>query len=80
MVVFWVVKRMDLQADTNVSEEHTAYIFRAKVSFSWLMCPKDGGNMFLRNGGICILLHTALQPRRPTLTSSSIGRGYDNVR
>jgi hypothetical protein len=27
----------------------------------------DGGSMFLQNLGIYLQLHTALQPRRPTL-------------
>jgi hypothetical protein len=32
--------------------------------------PEDRGSMFLRTVGICLQVHTALQPRRPTSTSS----------
>jgi hypothetical protein len=28
--------------------------------------PEDGGSMFLRNIGVYLQVHTALQPRRPT--------------
>jgi hypothetical protein len=31
--------------------------------------PEDGGSMFLRNVGIYVHVHAALQPRIPTLTS-----------
>jgi hypothetical protein len=32
--------------------------------------PEGGGVMFIRNGGMCIEVRTASQPRRLTLTSS----------
>jgi hypothetical protein len=32
------------------------------------MVPEDGDSMFLQNGGICLQVHMALQPRRPALT------------
>jgi hypothetical protein len=40
--------------DANVSEQHTASIFRAE----------NVGNIFLRNVGIYLQVHTASQPRR----------------
>jgi hypothetical protein len=42
-----------------VSEEHSVSI----------LSPEDGGNMFHRNVGICLQIHTASQPRRPTSTA-----------
>jgi hypothetical protein len=61
MLVFWVVTLCGCVGtiDNNVSEEHTAS-FRAE----------DGGSIFLQNVGIYLQVHTALQPRRPTSTSS----------
>jgi hypothetical protein len=35
-----------------------------------LMLPGNADNMFLRNSGICLQVHTALQSQRTTLTSS----------
>jgi hypothetical protein len=49
---------------TNISEKYTVYIFS----------PEDEDSKFVRNVGIYLQVHTALQPRRPTsrsyLTSS----------
>jgi hypothetical protein len=44
MLIFWVVTPSDLHVDTNVSEEHTASIFKAK----------NVGNILLQNVGMCI--------------------------
>jgi hypothetical protein len=49
---------MDLYVNTNVSEEYTASIFRTLYS------------LFLRNGGMYLQIHTALQP-----TDSSVPWG-----
>jgi hypothetical protein len=57
MLVFWAVTPFGL---VNVSEEHTISIFSSE----------DGSIMFLRSVGMYLLVHTALQPRRPTPTSS----------
>jgi hypothetical protein len=42
---------MGLLVDTNISEEHTAYIFS----------PEDKGSMFLQNVGIHLQTDSALQ-------------------
>jgi hypothetical protein len=55
MLVFWLQHRVDLQADWNLSEEHTVSI----------LGPEDGGSISLRNVGIYLQVHIALQPRRP---------------
>jgi hypothetical protein len=43
--------------DTNVSEEHSLSIFRAE----------DGGSMFLRNVGVYLQDHAALQHRKTNI-------------
>jgi hypothetical protein len=57
MLVSWVVTPCGL-TDTNVSENYTASIFS----------PEEGHGMFLRNAGIYLRVHTALQPRITTST------------
>jgi hypothetical protein len=37
-----------------------------------LFSSEDGSSMFLRNTGIFLQVHTALQPRRPTSTYSTL--------
>jgi hypothetical protein len=59
VLIFWIECLVDFLIDTNVLEERTASIFRAE----------DGGSMFLQND-VCLQVNTALQPRRPTSTSS----------
>jgi hypothetical protein len=45
---------MDLQADINVSKEHTVSIFR----------PEDEGSMFL--SGVLLEVRMTVKPTRPT--------------
>jgi hypothetical protein len=53
---------VDMQVNTNVWSEHTAFIFSAD----------DGwGSMFTCKAGIQLQVHTASQPRRPTPTYST---------
>lgn len=52
---------MDLQAyqvDTNILEERTVSISGAENPFGY----EDGTSMFLRNVGIYLQIHTALNP------------------
>jgi hypothetical protein len=74
MLVFWVLTQRGLVGRSNVSEENTASIFRAEVDFS----AEDGGSMFLRNFGITVQVHMALQPRRTNTDSVYCGRCHDS--
>jgi hypothetical protein len=47
------------------------YLNKCLGLFMFVFTPEDGDSMFLRNAGIYLQVHTALQPRRPTRTSSS---------
>jgi hypothetical protein len=58
MLVFWVVTPFGLVGRYQSFGENTA-------SFS----PEDRGSMFLRNVGICLQVHMASQPGRPTSTT-----------
>lgn len=44
---------MDLFIDNKVSEENTAYMFRAEVS-------EDEDSVFFRNYGFCVRVHTSI--------------------
>jgi hypothetical protein len=55
-------RRVDVQVNIEVSEKHTNYIFSAE----------DRDSIFLRNVGICLQVHTALQPKRLTSLSSQL--------
>jgi hypothetical protein len=55
-LVFLVVTPCGL---VDISEERTVSIFSLE----------HGGSMLLRNVGIYLRVHTALQPRRPTSTN-----------
>jgi hypothetical protein len=56
MLVFWVVTPCGL-----VRRYH-------RFGGTYTSGPEDGGRMFLRNIGVYLKVHTALQPRRPTST------------
>jgi hypothetical protein len=58
MFVFWVVRPHELVGRYQRFGE--IYCLRLQ--------GEDGDNMFLRNVGICLQVHMALQPRRPTST------------
>jgi hypothetical protein len=45
------------------------YIFSSRLPFSGYMYSEDGGNIFLRNGGMYLLFHKAVQSRRPMSTT-----------
>jgi hypothetical protein len=52
----------------------------AMSGYHTIFGPEDGDSMFLRNVGICLQVHTALQPRRPTPTYWVVrtkGRTFD---
>jgi hypothetical protein len=60
MLVFWVVTPCGLVGRYHISEKHTVSIFR-------VFGLEDGNSMFLQNVDICLQVHMALQPRKPTL-------------
>jgi hypothetical protein len=68
MIEFWVVTPCGLVGRYSVSEEYTSQ------SHPWRW-----GSMFLRNVGIYLQVHTALQPIRPTSTSSPHWRPWISI-
>jgi hypothetical protein len=56
--------------------------FLTKFSHAFLISPisnpEDGDNMFLRNVGIYLQVHTTLQTRRPTLKNYTLGSSRVN--
>lgn len=57
-------RRVDLSVRNNDFEEHTASVFVGDD-----VRPGNGGCIYLRNFGIFLQVHMALQPKLLTLTS-----------